>query len=423
MYLLWVLTAISLYPRFAWMSAFEGSENNRNLDNDKTVAIPLILVYGGFHYAVIGIGTPPQTFSVFFDTWNQNSWITSTKCPQYKYPMCKFHFKYNANKSRSSKETTEEFSYVEYGTTVNGTITEDIVKLGNHYINHPFGEVKATDGKTLDVATFDGSFGIGFGSTETKQRTILQSMVNSGVINKQVFGIYAKSNANGEIMFGGYNEALYNGELEFVDLSSKQAWMFFIKSIMYGDEDLTGEKCQGIVNDGSHHIYGPKEQVEKIYRKLGCDPSKLCEVDCSKITTFPQLRITVKTTEFIIGPEDYIDKEGDKCTGRIFDLDQPAWVLGNLFLDKVYTAYDVEHARIGFAYAKIPSSTLSPTPRSTASTETTKKPTTTARTTTLTTTPTTTTQPITTTSASALSLHHISMEILVIMAFLRYLQM
>ncbi|CAL8093694.1 unnamed protein product [Calicophoron daubneyi] len=415
------LTALSLYLQFAWTSAFEDSEDNRNSDNDKTVALPLILVYGGFHYAVIGIGTPPQTFKVFFDTWNQNSWITSTKCPQSEYAMCRFHYKYNAKKSRSSKETTEEFSYVEYGTTVNGTITEDIVKLGNQYANHPFGEVKATDGKTLNVVTFDGSFGIGFGSTETKQRTILQSMVNSGVINKQVFGIYAKSNANGEIMFGGYNESLYNGELEFVDVSSKQAWMFFIKSIMFGDEDLTGKECQGVVNDGSHHIYGPKEQVEKIYKKLGCDPSKLCEVNCSKISTLPQLKIIVKTTEIIIGPENYIDKEGDTCTGRIFDLDQPTWVLGNLFLDKVYTAYDVEHAKIGFALAGPPSSTLSPTP----STATTRSTTTTTTTTTATTTSLTTitSQPNTTSAAPTLPSHHKSVRILTVMAVWRYLQM
>ena len=77
---------------------------------------------------------------------------------------------------------------------------------------------------------------------------------------------------------------------------------------MFGDVDLTDEKCQGIVNDGSHHIYGPTKQVKKIYKLLDCDPAKLCEVNCTKIGTFPKLKITVVKTEFIIGPEDYIDK-------------------------------------------------------------------------------------------------------------------
>ncbi|CAL8093670.1 unnamed protein product [Calicophoron daubneyi] len=410
MQLLWFLTAVCL--QFSWTRAIEGSENNHNSNDNKTVAIPLILVYGGFHYAEIGIGTPPQNFKIFFDTWNQNTWITSTKCPADKYAMCKNHARYDAKSSSSSNETTEKFSYVEYGTTVSGTITEDNVTLGNRVVRQPFGEANATNGETLAVTTFDGSFGLGFGSTGTEKPTILQSMAYSGAITKQVYGIYARGNANGEITFGGYNKALYSGELEFTKVLSPQEWMFGINRIKFGDEDLTGEKCQGVVNDGSHHIYGPKEKVEKIYKELGCDPSKLCEVDCSKISTFPQLKITVKTTEFVIGPEDYIDKEDDKCTGRIFDLDQPTWVLGNLFLDKVYTAYDVEGAQIGFAHANPPQSTLSPTPSSTTPTKSTETTATTQK-----------PHPTTTSAASTLVFHHKLMEFVIVMAVLKYLNL
>ncbi|CAL8093691.1 unnamed protein product [Calicophoron daubneyi] len=399
MHLLWFPTFVFLYLQFAWTSAFKGSEGNGNSDNDKTVAVPLILVYGGFHYAEIGIGTPPKMFRIFFDTWNQNTWITSTKCPSERYAMCRYHLRYNANESSSSIETKIPFKIVEYGTILTGTITKDKVTLGNQDVYQSFGEVNATEGETLASTTFDGSFGLGLGSTGTDNLTIVQSLFNSKLIEKQVFGIYARSNANGEIMFGGYNDSLYTGNLEFVPVVSKQTWTFGIKRIMFGDEDLTSQNCQGVVNDGSHHIYGPKEQVEKIYKKLGCDPYELCEVDCSKISTFPQLKITVKTTEFIIGPENYIDKEDGKCTGRIFHLDQPTWVLGNLFLDKVYTAYDVENAQIGFAVAASPSSTIKPAPRPT------------------------TTQRTTTSAAFTLVSHYTSMELVVVMAVLRYLQL
>ncbi|CAL8093676.1 unnamed protein product [Calicophoron daubneyi] len=401
MELLWLLTAVFLYLQFPWTRAFEGTENSQNSDDDRTVAIPLMLVYGGFHYAEIGIGTPPQKFKIFFDTWNQNTWITSTKCPRERYAMCKNHARYDAKRSATSVETTEEFSYVEYRTTVSGTITEDKVTLGNHIVSQPFGEANATNGETLATVTYDGSFGLGVGSTATKQPTILQSLLESGTIKKKVFGIYARSNANGEIMFGGYNKALYSGELEFERVRSKQEWMFGMKRIMFGDVDLTGTVCQGVVNDGSHHIYGPIEHVRNIYKKLDCDPYKLCEVNCSKISTFPQLKITVKTMEIIIGPEDYIDKEDDKCTGRIFHLDQPVWVLGNLFLDKVYTAYDVEGAQIGFAKANPSPSTLSPTPSTT-------------------TTP--MTQPTTTSAAPTLFSQTKSMGLALIMTVLKYLQ-
>ncbi|CAL8093718.1 unnamed protein product [Calicophoron daubneyi] len=436
MQLLLFLVTIWLYLQLAWMRASEGIKNNRNANNDKTVAVPLIAAYGGFHYAEIGIGTPPQKFKVFFDTWDQNTWITSTKCPAEKYAMCRNHARYDAKISTTSNETTEEISYVKSGITVTGTITEDKVTLGNQIVSHPFGEANATNSETLATAVFDGSFGMGCASTGTGRPTILQSLVKSGVINKQVFGVYAISNANGEIMFGGYNEALYSGDLEFERVKTKTEWVFGIKRIVFGNEDLTGKNCQGILDDGSHYIFGPTEQVKKIYKQLTCDPSKLCEVDCTKVSTLPQLKITFGKTEFIIGPEDYIDKKGNKCTGRIFDVSQHVWALGTLFLDKVYTAYDVGNAKIGFAHAKTPSSTLSPTARSTTAMptmsttrmkSTTKEPTTTKTGTTPTKESRTATtqgpQPTTTSAVSTLSFNYKSIGLVLVMAVFRYLQM
>ncbi|XP_047330211.1 phytepsin-like [Impatiens glandulifera] len=49
----------------------------------------------------ISIGTPPQKFTVVFDTGSSNLWIPSSKC--YYYWACYYHSKYNAGRSRTYK--------------------------------------------------------------------------------------------------------------------------------------------------------------------------------------------------------------------------------------------------------------------------------------------------------------------------------
>ncbi|XP_047330223.1 phytepsin-like [Impatiens glandulifera] len=71
----------------------------------------------------ISIGTPPQKFTVVFDTGSSNLWIPSSKC--YYYRACNYHSKYYARRSRTYK--------------VNGTSTE--IHYGSGSIAGKFSQV------------------------------------------------------------------------------------------------------------------------------------------------------------------------------------------------------------------------------------------------------------------------------------------
>lgn len=61
------------------------------------------------YYGQITVGTPPQTFSVIFDTGSSNLWIPSSKCTN-----CGFHPLYNDASSTSYVANGSIFK-IQYG--------------------------------------------------------------------------------------------------------------------------------------------------------------------------------------------------------------------------------------------------------------------------------------------------------------------
>ncbi|VDD85858.1 unnamed protein product [Enterobius vermicularis] len=313
------------------------------------------------YFGDISIGTPPQNFTVIFDTGSSNLWVPSKSCPFYDV-ACLLHHKYDSSKSSTYKSDGRKMQ-IQYGTgSMKGYISSDTVCLADVCAKEQlFAEATSEPGLTFIAAKFDGILGMAFPEISVLNITpVFHTMIEQKVVAEP----NPQDSIGGEITFGGVDPKRYEEPITYIPLTRRGYWQFTMDKVLGNGAALGCQKtCQAIADTGTSLIAGPKDQIERIQNYIGAEPLFKGEymVPCDKVPSMPDVTFVIGGKEYSLKSTDYVlnmTAMGKTiCLSGFMGLDLPTrvgelWILGDVFIGRFYTVFDVGKERVGFAQAK-----------------------------------------------------------------------
>ncbi|BAS73303.1 aspartic proteinase oryzasin-1-like [Oryza sativa Japonica Group] len=227
------------------------------------------------YFGEIGVGCPPQNFTVVFDTGSSNLWVPSAKCVFSL--ACYFHRKYESRSSSTYMENGTPAS-IHYGTgSIHGYYSQDQVTIGDLVVNNQeFIEATHEPGLTFLAAKFDGILGLGFKEISVEGADpVWYNMIQQSLVTDKVFSFWLNRNANdingGEIVFGGADESHYKGDHTYTRVTRKAYWQFEMGDFLIGGRStgICVDGCAVIADSGTSLIAGPIAAIAQIHAHIG----------------------------------------------------------------------------------------------------------------------------------------------------------
>lgn len=116
---------------------------------------------------------------------------------------------------------------------------------------------------------------------------------------------------------------------------------------------MNKNSLSAILDTGTSYIIGPKSEVNTIISRLSdkykCYLSNQQFVcDCDSALDMPEIAFILGEYEFVLKGEHYFWKQGGRCLLLIASLSEGSmWILGDAFLRRYYTIFDMDNMRVG----------------------------------------------------------------------------
>lgn len=325
--------------------------------------VPVSNFLNAQYFSEITIGTPPQTFKVVLDTGSSNLWVPSSQCNSI---ACFLHTKYDSSSSSTFSKNGSSFA-IQYGSgSLTGFVSQDTVSIGDLKIkNQLFAEATEEPGLAFAFGRFDGILGLGY-DTISVNRIVppFYSLIDQDLIDEPVFAFYlgdtaGKDEGASEAVFGGIDESHYTGKLTEIPLRRKAYWEVDFNSISFGDETAELSETGVILDTGTSLIALPSTLADLLNKEMGAKKgyNGQYSIDCSARDSLPDVTFNLAGYNFSITPYDYILEVQGSCISTFMGMDIPApagplAILGDAFLRKWYSVYDLGRNSVKLAAAK-----------------------------------------------------------------------
>ncbi|KAI9320501.1 aspartic peptidase domain-containing protein [Dichotomocladium elegans] len=287
----------------------------------------------GSQYLIeVGIGTPPQNFTVTLDTGSADLWVPSSLCPRSECPLGGFE----ESKSSTFDTHKNDFS-IQYGIgSVNGTYVYDTVTIAGASVpNQQFGLAITTKSILFPTSNkqstdagrnsggniaANGILGLGYPRLTAAQNQddklynpFVFNLVANKIIKNPVFSVYmnraSREGWAGEIIFGGADKTKYSGDLHYLpvaqltstvspSISGYYYWMVYGQAIA-----ITNPTARGGDEDKIYALSTPKQATTFILdtgTTLTYLPTQIASEIASSIAGANGYRLDRRTGVFLV---------------------------------------------------------------------------------------------------------------------------
>ncbi|XP_053181165.1 pepsin A-like [Scomber japonicus] len=305
------------------------------------------------YYGVISIGTPPQSFTVVFDTGSSNLWVPSIWCTSQG---CQNHQKFDPYKSSTFVWNGQPLS-IYYGTgSMTGSLASDTVEVGGLSVTKQVFGVSQTEAPYMAYMKADGILGLAFQSIASDNVVpVFYNMVSEGLLPQPMFSVYLSRNSEqgSEVVFGGVDYSHFTGQITWIPLTSATYWQIKMDSVTINGQTVAcSGGCQAIIDTGTSLIVGPTSDISNMNSQVGASANQYGEatVNCQNIQTMPDITFTLNGHAFTVPASAYVSQSSYGCrTGFGSEGTDQLWILGDVFIREYYTIFDTQVQSIGLA--------------------------------------------------------------------------
>jgi hypothetical protein len=298
---------------------------------------------------------------MLLDTGASNTWLMGSDC---KSDACLMHDVFDPSSSKSWRTDNKGFS-IEYGSgDLTGTVGQDTASFAGLTMDLSFGLANYTHDDFKHFA-FDGILGLSMGPSITG--TFMQTLKAKKLLSSLVVGISLNRDADGsndgQVTFGGVDKAKYTGEISYTDIQSPQKeageWAINMDGLSFNGTAAGVTNKLTYIDTGTSFVFAPPDDLAALFKLVPGSSSfkngDYVEYQVPCDTKLP-INLIFSGVSYEISPKDWVGQKGDKCISNLYGYEvfAGAWLVGDTFLKNVYSVFDGDKMRVGFASKPAP---------------------------------------------------------------------
>ncbi|KZT25187.1 acid protease [Neolentinus lepideus HHB14362 ss-1] len=334
---------------------------SNSFEKRATVSDALTDADNNLWYGQISVGTPPQTYTVDFDTGSSDLFLPGPTCTT----NCQGHHIYDPSKSSTSSDVHRTFSLM-YGdgSSVQGEQYIDTVAIAGLVAKKQrLGAANQySNGFSSDNFPADGLLGMGFRAiSQYNANPVFQNLISSHRVDQPVFA-FKLAESGSELTLGGTDGNAYSGSFAYTDVTDEGYWQVQMDGATVDNQNAVGEVA-AIIDTGTTLVVVDPSSAQQIYAAIPGSQDASTTVGKGFYTfpcdSAPTVSLKFGGRAFSISPSIFnlgrVSQDSSQCVGGIVDSGMTGlqfWIVGDIFLRNVYTVFDVGQSRVGFAPLK-----------------------------------------------------------------------